>query len=325
MLKILVTGGCGFVGSNFIRHLLDSNPRIAIINLDRGVDTATPSRLADLAGDERLQSVAGDITDRNLVRRIVATGVTAIVNCAETEGAAETDSASACGRTNVAGTQVLLDCARDFRVPRFLQVSTGAVYGQAPTAGPVNEETPIQPRTAYAASKAAADRLACEYAQSYGLATVVVRSGSSFGPYQAADRPLPRFILQVLRQEPTAVPGGSGFGDWLHIADFCAALDRLWRHGRTGQIYHVSGRSPRNGWDVAEAVFAAVGRSRFPLPHDAAEPLHEPTGPLDDRKIERELGWKPLIPFDRGLRHTVHWYRTHSEWVQPERPFRLAS
>jgi dTDP-glucose 4,6-dehydratase len=322
MLKLLVTGGCGFVGSNFIRHLLDTNARITIINLDVNADSE--QRLADLSNDERVRTISGDVTDRNLVRRIVSEGLVAIINCAETHGAGGSDAAAECGRTNVAGTQVLLDCARDFRVPRFLQVSTGAVYGTAPSTGPVNEETPIQPRTAYADSKATADRLACEYAQSYGLATVVVRGGSSFGPYQAPDRPLPRFILQVLRQEPTTVPGGAGFGDWIHIGDYSAALDRLWRHGRTGEIYHVSGRCPRNGWDLAEAVLAAAGRPRSPAQNNAPAPTQEMPGPLDDCKIEREFGWKPLIPFDRGLRHTVHWYRTHPDWTQA-RAYRLAS
>lgn len=324
MIRILVTGGCGFLGSAFIRHLLDASSRINVICIDRYPADDAQGRLADVVGDPRLRCVVGDITDRSLVRPLFVPGLTAIVNCAEVneEG---TSSEMACMRVNVAGTQTLLDAARDFRVPRFLQVSTGAVYRESPE-GPVSEEVEPRPTGAYATSKAAADHLVRGYAQACGIGAVVARACPTYGPYQSPDRPLPRFITSVLRGEPAPAPGdGSRFGDWLHVADLCAALDRLWRYGRTGEIYHVSAGCPRSGWDLTQAVLAAAGRPRLPLRTPGTEVDLGNHAVLDGSKIERDLDWRSLIPLDRGLKHTVHWYRTHPTWGRTGRNMRLAS
>jgi dTDP-glucose 4,6-dehydratase len=322
MLRILVTGGCGYIGSNFIRHLLDTSPRTGIICFDRFEPDAGFARLADFAGDSRLFCVQGDIADRQALRRVFTEGLTAVINCAEVHGEEGTGAETECMRTNVAGTQNLLDAARDFRVPRFLQSSSGSVY-RGGAEGPVSEDTAPQPAGPYATSKAAADHLVRGYAQACGIGAIVARACPTYGPFQSPDRPLPRFIRGLLRREVAAAPDGARFGDWLHIGDLCAAFDRLWRYGRSGEIYHVCGRCPRSGWDLTQAVLTAAGRPRALLrPTPAA--ADDVQTILDGGKIERDLEWRPLIPLDRGLRHTVHWYRTHPNWGD-DRPVRLAS
>lgn len=325
MIRILVTGGCGFLGSTFIRHLLDTTARISILSFDRDTAEDGNSRLAEVVGDPRLRCVQGDITHRSALRPLFSEGLTAIVNCAEVHEVQGSDSETECMRTNVAGTQTLLDAARDFRVPRFLQVSSGAVYSAA-TDGPVDEESEPRPAGAYATSKAAADHLVRGYAQACGICAAVVRTGPVYGPYQTADRPLPRFINSVLRGDPTPAPeDGARFGDWLHVADVCAALDRLWRYARTGEVYHISSGCPRSGWDLTQAVLAAAGRPRLPLRTSGPRVDLGTHALLDGTKMERDLEWRALIPLDRGLRHTVHWYRTHPSWGRGTRPVRLAS
>jgi dTDP-glucose 4,6-dehydratase len=314
MIRILVTGGCGFLGSAFIRHLLDTSSRINVICFDRDSADDDFGRLAEVAGDPRLRCIQGDITDRGAVRPAFVPGLTAIVNCAEVGDEGSSASETVCMKVNVAGTQTLLDAARDFRVPRFVQVSSGSVYRDS-SDGPVHEESEPRPTGPYAASKAAADHLVRGYAQACGIGAVVARASATDGPYQAAERPLPRFITSVLRGEPSPGPGdGARFGDWLHVSDLCAALDRLWRYGRTGEIYHVSAGCPRSGWDLTQAVLAAAGRPRLPLRAIGPDVDLGSHAVLDGSKIERDLEWRSLIPLDRGLKHTVHWYRTHPNW-----------
>lgn len=314
MIRILVTGGCGFLGSALIRHLLDTSSRISVIGFDRYSSDDGLGRLAEVAGDPRLRCIQGDVTDRHDVRPVFASGITAIVNCAEVDDDGHADSETACMRVNLAGTQTLLDAARDFRVPRFVQVSSGSVYRESPD-GPVPEDFEPRPGGPYAASKAAADHLVRGYAQACGIGAVVARACATYGPYQSVDRPLPRFITSVLRGEPAPAPGdGARFGDWLHVSDLCAALDRLWRYGRTGEIYHVSAGCPRSGWDLTQALLSAAGRPRLPL-RGAGPEFDLGSHPvLDGSKMERDLEWRSLIPLDRGLKHTVHWYRTHPNW-----------
>ena len=324
MIRILVTGGCGFLGSAFIRHLLDSSSRINVICFDRNPADEGIGRLSDVVGDPRLRCVVGDVTDRGAVRPLFVPSLTAVVNCAEVDEEGM-DGETTCMRVNVAGTQTLLDAARDFRVPRFVQVSTGAVYPESPD-GPVLEDADPRPAGPYAMSKAAADHLVRGYAQACGVGAVVARPCAVYGPYQSPDRPLPRFITSVLRGETAPAPGnGARFGDWLHVADLCAALDRLWRYGRTGEIYHVSAGCPRSGWDLTQAVLAAAGRPRLPLRTSGPEVDLGRHAVLDGSKIERDLEWRSLIPLDRGLKHTVHWYRTHPTWSRTSRTVRLAS
>src|SRR5208283_1034694 len=227
MASILVTGGCGFIGSNFIRYLLETDPEVALINLDLLTYAGNLANLADIASHPRYRFVHGDIADRTLVRRIVGDGVAGIINFAAESHVDR--SIHDCGpfiRTNVVGTQVLLDVAKEFAVPRFVQVSTDEVYGSLPATGYFTEETPLAPNSPYSASKAASDMLVRAYVHTFGFPAVITRCSNNYGPYQFPEKLIPLFITNLQRDEQVPVYGdGQQIRDWIHVRDHCRAID----------------------------------------------------------------------------------------------------
>jgi dTDP-glucose 4,6-dehydratase len=317
MHPVLVTGGCGFIGSNFIRHLLETDADVQVINFDSLTYAGNLANLAEVAADKRYRFVHADITDRAAVRQVVGGGVRAVVNfAAESHVDRSIHDSGPFVRTNVLGTQVLLDAAREFGVPRYVQVSTDEVYGSLGPTGAFTEETPLAPNSPYSASKAAADLLVRSYVHTFGLPAVITRCSNNYGPYQFPEKIIPLFIANLLRDEPVPVYGdGLNVRDWIHVRDHCAALDRVWREGRAGEVYNIGGRSERTNLELTYALLEAVGQPRSLIRYVKDRPGHDRRYAIDSTKIERELGWRPWIAFEEGLRETVHWYREHGDWV----------
>jgi dTDP-glucose 4,6-dehydratase len=317
MNPVLVTGGCGFIGSNFVHYLLETDPTIRLVNLDLLTYAGNLANLSDLADHPRYRFVQGDIADATVVRRVVGDGVQAIFNfAAESHVDRSIHDSAPFIRTNVLGTQVLLDAAREFRVPFFLQVSTDETYGSLGPSGFFTEETPLAPNSPYAASKAAADLLVRSYVHTFGLPAVVTRCSNNYGPYQFPEKLIPLFIANLLRGEPVPVYGdGLNVRDWIHVRDHCTALDRIWRNGRVGEVYNIGGRCERSNLELTHALLDLMEQPRSLIRYVKDRPGHDQRYAIDCGKVERELGWHPAIPFEQGLKQTVHWYREHTDWV----------
>jgi dTDP-glucose 4,6-dehydratase len=318
MLPVLVTGGCGFIGSNFIRYLLETEPHSSVVNFDLLTYAGNLANLKEVESDPRYRFIKGDIGDREAVRAAVSGGVSGIINfAAESHVDRSIHDSGPFVRTNVLGTQVLLDVAREFRVPRFLQVSTDEVYGSLGPTGFFAEDTPLAPNSPYAASKAAADLLVRSYVHTFHLPAVITRCSNNYGPYQFPEKIIPLFIANLLRNEPVPVYGdGLNVRDWIHVRDHCAALDLVWRKGRVGEIYNVGGRSERTNLELTHALLKAVGKPASFIRYVKDRPGHDRRYAIDSAKIERELGWQPKVPFEEGLQQTVRWYQDHSDWVE---------
>jgi dTDP-glucose 4,6-dehydratase len=317
MEAVLVTGGCGFIGSNFVRYLLATDPTLSVLNLDALTYAGNPANLADLADHPRYRFLHADITDREAVRRVVGEGVQAILHfAAESHVDRSIFDSGPFVRTNVLGTQILLDAAREFAVPRYLQVSTDEVYGSLGPEGAFTEETPLCPNSPYAASKAAADLLVRSYVHTFGLPALITRCSNNYGPYQFPEKLIPLFITNLLRDEPVPVYGdGLNVRDWIHVQDHCAALDLVWRRGRPGEIYNIGGRCERTNLELTQALLEAMGKPQSLVRYVKDRPGHDRRYAIDCSKIERELGWRPCIPFAQGLHDTIRWYRDHTDWV----------
>jgi dTDP-glucose 4,6-dehydratase len=318
--RILVTGGCGFIGAHFVRHLLEIDPAIEITNLDALTYAGNPDNLAELAAHPRYRFVRGDIAEGPLVTKLVTEGrFDAIVNfAAESHVDRSIGDASPFLHTNVLGTQCLLDAARAAAVPRYVQVSTDEVYGTlGPEEPPFCETNPLAPNSPYAASKAAADLLVRAAHHTFGLDTVITRCSNNYGPYQFPEKLIPLFITNALANIPVPVYGdGRQVRDWIHVHDHCRGIAAaLWR-GRAGEVYNFGGRSERYNIDVTRAILALCGRSEGLIRHVTDRLGHDRRYAVDCRKAEIELGWHPTVSFEQGLAATVAWYRSHAGWVE---------
>src|SRR5437763_2736418 len=317
METVLVTGGCGFIGSNFIRYLLDTERDVSVVNFDCLSYAGNLANLADLANHPRYCFVKGDIADREAVRAVVGSDVRAILHlAAESHVDRSIHDATPFLRTNVLGTQVLLDAAREFKVDRYVNISTDEVYGSLGASGAFSEETPLAPNSPYAASKASADLLVRSYAHTFGLPAVITRCSNNYGPYQFPEKLIPLFICNLLRDEPVPVYGdGLQVRDWIHVRDHCAAVHRAWRAGRPGEVYNIGGRCEMTNLALTQTLLRTTGKPATLGGHVKDRPGHDRRYAIDCSKIERDLGWRPSVPFEDGLRETVQWYRANKPWV----------
>jgi dTDP-glucose 4,6-dehydratase len=316
MSTLVVTGGCGFIGSNFIRHVLSTDPGVAVVNFDCLTYAGNLANLADLDGHPRLRFVRGDITDRDAVEAAVR-GAQGVINfAAESHVDRSIQDSGPFVRANVLGTQVLLDAARRYGVGRYVQVSTDEVYGSLGPTGAFTEGTPLAPNSPYAASKAAADLLVRGYAHTFGLPALVTRCSNNYGPYQFPEKLIPLFISNLLRDEPVPVYGdGQQVRDWVHVRDHCAAVERVWRWGRVGEVYNIGGRCERTNLELTHLLLDLLGKPRSLIRYVKDRPGHDRRYAIDCTKVERELGWRPQVSFDGGLRETIRWYEANAGWV----------
>lgn len=315
-MRILVTGGCGFIGSNFVRLILDEYPHDEILNLDKLTYAGNPENLRDVEGDPRYSFLKGDICDGAAVGEAFSWEPEAVVNfAAETHVDRSITSPAAFVHTDVMGTYQLLEEARRGGV-RFVHISTDEVYGSIEL-GSFTEDSPLKPNSPYAASKAGADLLVRAYVQTYGLEALIVRSSNNYGPYQYPEKVIPLFVTNILEGRKVPLYGeGKNVRDWLYVEDNCRAIDLVLRSGTPGLAYNVGGGWERTNLDLTRAILEIMGAGEDSVQQVTDRPGHDLRYSVDSSRI-RGLGWSPRYDFDAGLRETVEWYRAHAEWWQP--------
>ncbi len=318
MHPLLVTGGCGFIGSNYIRMLLEDDPTISIVNLDALTYAGNPANLSEYENHPRYRFVKGDITNRDDVRKAIGDGVCGIVNfAAESHVDRSIHDSGPFIRTNVIGTQVLLDAAREFKVARFLQVSTDEVYGSLGPTGLFTETTPLHPNSPYSASKTAADLLALAYEHTFGLPVVITRCSNNYGPFQFPEKLIPLFISNILKDIPVPVYGdGMQIRDWIHVRDHCAGIEAVRQKGRIGEVYNLGGKCEKPNIEITHLLLDILNKPRTLIKYVQDRPGHDRRYAIDCSKAEAELGWTPKARFDQGLRDTVNWYLANQAWVE---------
>jgi dTDP-glucose 4,6-dehydratase len=318
MVRVLVTGGCGFIGSNLVRYLLEVEPEVTVLNLDALTYAGNPANLADLLGHPRYSFVKGDITNRDDAARALEGGAEAVLHLAAESHVDRSIAASGpFVRTNVLGTQCLLDAAREFKIPRFVHVSTDEVYGSLGPTGSFTEESSLAPNSPYSASKAGSDLLVRAYYHTFGLPAIITRCSNNYGPYQFPEKLIPLFITNLLRDEQVPVYGdGLNVRDWLHVRDHCAAIHRVWRKGRPGEVYNIGGHCEKTNLELTHTLLRLLGKPTSFIRYITDRPGHDRRYAIDCSKIERELGWRPSVSFEQGLEQTVAWYKMNTAWVE---------
>jgi dTDP-glucose 4,6-dehydratase len=317
MPTVLVTGGCGFIGSNFVRHLLRTDPAYDVINFDALTYAGNLANLTDVKSHPRYAFVKGDVTDRDAVRAVMGRGVTDVIHfAAESHVDRSIQDSGPFVRTNVIGTQILLDAAREFKVKKYVQVSTDEVYGSLGETGLFREDTPLHPNSPYSASKAAADLLVQAYQHTFGMPAVITRCSNNYGPYQFPEKLIPLFVSNLLKDEPVPVYGdGMQIRDWIHVLDHCRGVEAAWRKGRPGEVYNFGGRCELANLHLTQKLLAATGKTDSLIRYVADRPGHDRRYAIDCSKAERELGWQPSVKFEDGLKETIDWYKAQGAWV----------
>ena len=316
-MNILVTGGAGFIGANHVRWLLDHTDD-RVVNLDALTYAGNLENLAGVEGNPRYRFVRGDVRDAELVRRImVEERIEAVVHfAAESHVDRSIEGPRVFLETNVLGTQVLLDAAREAGVARFVQVSTDEVYGSlGPDEPAFTEEHPLRPNSPYSASKAAADLLCRAYHRTFGLPVTITRCSNNYGPYQFPEKLIPLMIANALERKPLPVYGdGRNVRDWLFVEDHCRAVDLVMRRGRPGEVYNIGGGNEMENIAIVRLLLELLGRDESLITFVTDRPGHDRRYAIDATKLREELGWEPRHDFATGIRATVDWYLAHREW-----------
>jgi dTDP-glucose 4,6-dehydratase len=315
-MKLFVTGGAGFIGSNFIRHVLESNTGYAVVNFDKLTYAANLASLKSVEVNPRYRFVKGDICD-TVALEAAMRGCDAVVHfAAESHVDRSIYEPAPVVATNITGTFVLLEMVRRIGIKRFVHVSTDEVYGDLPAEVFANEESPLRPSSPYSASKAAADLLVLSFVRTYGLPAVVTRSSNNYGPFQFPEKFLPLLITNALLGKPLPIYGdGRQQRDWLHVEDNCRGILTVLERGRIGEIYNLGGRDIEENLSMSKRVLWAMGKPETLLAFVKDRPGHDRRYALDCKKAEAELGWKPIIPLDQGLQQTMKWYESNADWL----------
>jgi dTDP-glucose 4,6-dehydratase len=317
MQRLVVTGGCGFIGSNFIRDQLSRYPEQSLVNIDKLTYAGNLENLADVERNPRYRFERGDICDAEFVNSVIGSGVDAVVNfAAESHVDRSIQDSGPFIRTNVIGTQVLLDACRKAKVNRYVQVSTDEVYGSLGPTGLFTEETPLAPNSPYSASKAAADLLVRSYCHTFAFPAVITRCSNNYGPYQFPEKLIPLFIANLVENKPVPVYGkGENVRDWIHVRDHCTGIDAALRKGREGEVYNFGGHQEIKNIDLTCSLLELLGKPRSLIEYVKDRPGHDLRYAIDCSKALRDLGWEPRIEFRQGIRETIDWYLGHSDWV----------
>ena len=317
MATLLVTGGCGFIGSNFVRRLLATDEATRVVNFDALTYAGNLANLAGLESHPRYRFVKGDVTDRDAVRGAMKLGVTDVIHfAAESHVDRSIVDSGPFVRTNVLGTQVLLDAVREFKVEKYVHVSTDEVYGSLGPTGLFTETTPLDPSSPYSASKAASDLLVKAYHHTFGLHAVITRCSNNYGPYQFPEKLIPLFITNLMQDLQVPVYGdGQQIRDWIHVADHCAGVEAAWRRGKSGEVYNFGGRCEKANLDLTHLLLDLLGKPKTLIKYVADRLGHDRRYAIDCTKAERELGWSPKVEFATGLAETIAWYKSNAAWI----------
>jgi dTDP-glucose 4,6-dehydratase len=316
-MKLLVTGGAGFIGSCFIRHMLNKYSEYKILNLDALTYAGNLSNLNDVKDNPNYEFVQGNICDKELVHQLVK-DVDAIVNfAAESHVDRSITGPEIFIDTNIKGTLNLLQAAKDVKIDRYLQVSTDEVYGSLGPQGYFYETTPLAPNSPYSASKASADMLVHAYFETYKLPTLITRCSNNYGPYQYPEKLIPFFVLQLLKGKKVPVYGdGLNIRDWLYVYDHCAAIDVVLNKGKVGQIYNVGGHNEKSNLEITHIILKAMGKDEGSIEYVEDRLGHDRRYAICNDKIQTELGWKPSLTFEEGIKLTIDWYLNNENWIE---------
>jgi dTDP-glucose 4,6-dehydratase len=318
ILRLLVTGGAGFIGSNFTRYILERYPDYHVFNLDKLTYAGNLENLAGLESNPHHEFIQGDICDQEPALGIIRRGVDAAINfAAESHVDRSILAASEFVRTNIQGTLNLLELCRKNKVQRYVQISTDEVYGSLGPSGAFTELTPLAPNSPYAASKASADLLVRSYHHTHGFPGLVTRCSNNYGPYQFPEKLIPLLITNALANIPLPIYGdGLYVRDWIHVRDHCSAIDSVLHHGQVGEVYNIGARQEMPNIAIAQLILKTLGKSEALITYVKDRPGHDRRYAIDCSKIEHQLGWKPQIPFSSGMLETIDWYRRNAAWVE---------
>ena len=321
-MKILVTGGAGFIGGNFVHYMVNKYPEDEIVNLDLLTYAGNLETLKPVEEKKNYRFIKGDIADRPFIMELFQKEKFDIVInfAAESHVDRSISDPSIFVKTNVMGTVVLLDACRTYGVKRFHQVSTDEVYGDLPLDRPdlfFTEETPLHTSSPYSSSKASADLFVMAYYRTYGMPVTISRCSNNYGPYQFPEKLIPLMISRALAEEPLPVYGkGENVRDWLHVLDHCIAIDLIIRNGKEGEVYNIGGHNERTNLEVVKTIIKALNKSEDLIQYVTDRPGHDRRYAIDPTKMEKELGWKPIYTFDTGIQETIEWYLMNKDWWQ---------
>ena len=321
-MRILVTGGCGFIGSNFIRYLLARNASAKITNIDALTYAGNPANLSGVVEDygERYEFLKADICDAEKVDQVLGKhDYFAVINfAAESHVDRSIDSPGDFIHTNVVGTSTLLNAARRHGVERFVQISTDEVYGSLGPEGKFTESSPLEPSSPYSASKASADLLALAYHHTYGMRVVITRCSNNYGPYQFPEKLIPLMIIKAMGGNALPVYGdGLNVRDWIHVEDHCAAILAALMNGKSGEVYNIGSDGELRNIDVVKRILAHLGKPESLIEYVTDRLGHDRRYAIDSTKAHRELQWKPSHRHEEGIIETIDWYVRHPEWWTP--------
>ena len=325
-MKLLITGGAGFIGSNFIHLMMMKYPSYQIVNLDLLTYAGNLMNLKDLEKKSNYQFVKGNICDRELVDALVAgrqtpqsrgsSPIDVIINfAAESHVDRSIVAPDLFTQTNILGVQVLLDAARKYNIKKVVQISTDEVYGSLDNTGYFTEETPLSPNSPYSASKASADLFVRAYAKTYGLPVNITRCSNNYGPYQFPEKLIPLLISKALQHQSLPIYGdGGNIRDWLYVEDHCAAIDLVLHHGKPGEIYNIGGNNEWSNLDLTKKILSLLDKPESLIEFVKDRPGHDRRYAIDATKIRQQLSWKPQYSFEKGIRQTINWYLQNREW-----------
>ncbi|WP_197035396.1 dTDP-glucose 4,6-dehydratase [Paenibacillus sp. UNC451MF] len=317
MTTVLVTGGMGFIGSNFVLHWMNNHPQDRVLNYDLLTYAGNPSNVSAVQKLPNYRFIEGDIADSSLLEEVMLEEkVDTVVHfAAESHVDRSIEDPSVFVRTNVLGTQCLLEAAKKYGISRFIHVSTDEVYGTLGSEGYFTELSPISPNSPYSASKAGSDLLARAYYETYGFPVIITRCSNNYGPHQYPEKLIPKIISNALQDQPIPVYGdGRNIRDWLHVEDHCSAIEHVINCGRPGQVYNIGGNSERTNLEVVTEILHRLGKPLSLIQFVADRLGHDRRYAIDASKIRDELGWTPHYSFQEGIARTVDWYIEHEDW-----------
>lgn len=316
MSKILVTGGAGFIGSNFIKYMLDKYSDYEIINLDALTYCGNLENLKDIEDMDNYTFVKGDIRDKELVDDLVSKVDYVINFAAESHVDRSIEDPEIFIKSNVLGTQVLLNAAKNLGVEKYIQISTDEVYGTLGETGYFSETTPLQPNSPYSASKAGGDLITRAYFETFDLPVNITRCSNNYGPYQFPEKLIPLMISNALEDKKLPIYGdGKNIRDWLHVYDHCQAIDLVLHEGKLGEVYNIGGHNERQNIQIVKLILEALGKDESLIEFVADRLGHDRRYAIDADKIRNELGWKPKYTFETGIKETIQWYLDNQDWM----------